>query len=101
MFDGIISALHYDPTIASTDPVSELIAVKLRITPAQIADSLRNSTNAILGSRKVVSPYREFVKWNPADELCLVGQLLVQHRESPSWSIEIAVSPLHSSFPAR
>lgn len=101
LFDGVISSLHHDPTVESTDPVSNRIAGKLNVTPVQVAEYLGESANSVLGSRKVVSPYRQFVKWNPQDELCLVGQLLVQHRDSSSWTIDVAVSPFHQSRPGR
>jgi hypothetical protein len=94
LFDGAISALHFDPMILPEDLVCKLLAYKLQLAPAAVADALRNSSHAIFGPRKVVSTYRQFVKWNPADELCVQWQLLIEKCNFPNWQVEVAVLPV-------
>ncbi len=91
LFDGVIAALHYDSTADARSPVCERLGCELGVTSALIANALFAPEFAILGERRVVAPYRNFVKWNPEDELCLTGQLLARCHSQPGWLIEVTV----------
>jgi hypothetical protein len=91
LFDGVISALHFDPTIEPSAPVCHLLATALGASETTVAEALRNPVNAVFGRRRVVAPYREFIKWNPADELCMTGRLRPTRCESTNWSIDVAI----------
>jgi hypothetical protein len=92
MFDGVISALHCDPS--PDNVVCQLLPGKLRVSPNAIFAALSDSRRAILGCRRVVSPYRGFMKWNPADELCLVGELVVEQSNARDCTVTVEISPL-------
>lgn len=68
VLDGIICALH---SAAGIEPeaISRLSA-KIGAAPALVAQHLNSPVLPILQPRKVVTTYRNFVKWDPADELC-------------------------------
>lgn len=68
LLDGIISALHFDPN-PDAEAVSRL-AEKTGWAIADILKRLNSPTAPVLGSRRLIDPYRNSLKWNPADELC-------------------------------
>jgi hypothetical protein len=92
LFDGMISALHYDSTVSDASNVCQHVGERLGESSASIAHALRHSELAILGERRVVAPYRRFVKWNPEDELCLTGQLLARCHSESEWVIEATIT---------
>jgi hypothetical protein len=94
LFDGVISALHFDPSVEPSSPVCRLLAAAIGVSETEIAQALRDQSNALFGCRKVVSPYREFVKWNPADELCLIGRLYPTQCDSAHWLVEVTISAI-------
>ena len=75
--DGVICAFqgHTDTTV-----LAEVVARLAETLPAQreeIEGYLRDQGRAVLGeARRLVAPYRSGVKWNPADHLCVAGELL-------------------------
>lgn len=46
----------------------------------QVEDLLGDERYNVLGSRMVVADYRNGVKWNPADERCLFGEVTLKRR---------------------
>lgn len=69
LIDGIVSGLHYDMNL-SEDTKIRLVEL-FNIPLAKINDLFSDSSLTILGTRKVVSAYRNGVKWNPEDERCV------------------------------
>jgi hypothetical protein len=94
LFDGMISALHFDSTASPADRVCALLADKLSVSAAEVANALRNQSHCLLGERKVVSPYRSFVKWNPADENCTYGRLLPRFEDQSFWTHRVRAAPI-------
>ena len=68
IIDGIICALHNDPEF-SNDAVLRLAAAT-GWDAMEIANRLCTEGRSILSERTVLRVYRNFVKWNPADDLC-------------------------------
>lgn len=68
LLDGIICALHPASTI------DELAVARLTAKTGWSASTVRQRLLAppcpLLAPRKVLARYRDFVKWDPADELC-------------------------------
>lgn len=88
VFDGVISAFqaHTDTTVLS-DAASR-IATMIPAEPAEIESHLLDQRRAVLGvSARLVSPYREGVKWDPADHRCVAGELLAAPPVGPHWAI--------------
>ncbi|MGJ6122883.1 hypothetical protein QN239_09920 [Mycolicibacterium sp. Y3] len=89
IFDGVISAFqaHTDATVLPT--VTERLAMALDAEPAEIEQHLLDQRWAALGAvSRLVSPYRERVKWDPADHWCVAGELLAADPDGSRWSIQ-------------
>lgn len=68
LVDGIISGMHLGATV-DPDAVARLSS-RTGWPASEIAKRLSAPPLPVLQPRKVVMPYRDFVKWDPADELC-------------------------------
>ena len=78
---------HTD-TAVLPEVVARLTPV-LPADPIEIEELLFVQRRAVLGVvRKLVSPYRKGVKWDPADHLCVAGELLPAEPASPHWAIK-------------
>ncbi|GFM17222.1 uncharacterized protein PO1_contig-015-2 [Mycobacterium sp. PO1] len=89
IFDGVISAFqaHADTTVLPE--VVARIATVLPADPAEIEKHLLDQRRAVLGVLpRLVSPYRESVKWDPADHWCVAGELLAADQVGPHWAIK-------------
>ncbi len=87
-FDGVISAFqaHTDKSVLPT--VTERLARALDADAAEIEQHLIEQRWAALGAvPRLVSPYREGVKWDPADHRCVAGELLGAAPSGPRWSM--------------
>lgn len=87
-FDGVISAFqaHTDTTVLPE--AAARIATVIPAEPAEIENHLLDQRRAVLGvSPRLVSPYREGVKWNPVDHRCVAGELLAAQPVGPHWAI--------------
>lgn len=92
LVDGIVASLHSDP--APSDLAIDRIAQRTGWEAAEIRRRLMAPPNSLLGPRNVVSTYRDFVKWDPADHLCESCQLTVLTRAPATCAVTVAnVSP--------
>jgi hypothetical protein len=53
----------------------------------EVAARLSRPKCPVLGSRRVLACYRDFVKWNPADDLCEACTLLIRPERKPTCSV--------------
>jgi hypothetical protein len=95
VFDGIISALHYDPSASPIDPGYATFATKLGVACPELINLLNDPTNAILGPRKLITSSGQL---NPADERCYFGQLIIGYNQSGHWSVDAVASPCQDTF---
>jgi hypothetical protein len=89
IFDGVISAFqaHADTTVLPE--VAARIATTLPADPVEIEKHLLDQRRAVLGVLpRLASPYREGVKWDPADHWCVAGELLASDPVGPRWAIK-------------
>ena len=68
LLDGIISALH--PVVEVDTVAVERLAKKTGWQAEEIVARLENPAAPVLGPRTVLRSYRQFVRWDPADDLC-------------------------------
>ena len=68
LLDGIICAMH--PASAINQEAILRLAARTTWPEAIIKRHLEQPPLPVLEARKVLNVYREFVKWDPADELC-------------------------------
>lgn len=88
LLDGLISALH---TESQLDPVAiARLAFKTGWDSHEIVRRLLSPAAPLLGPIRLLSSYREFVKWNPADHLC--SRCTIIARAGPSLKCEVQVS---------
>ena len=88
IFDGVICAFqaHTDATVLPV-VVARLAAI-LPADPLEIRKHLADQRRAVLGVvPRLVYPYREGVKWDPADHLCVAGELLAAKPVDSRWAI--------------
>ena len=86
LFDGVISSFHvYSGT--KLDEVSRRIGIHLGKEPGLIKEQLLDDRMAILGPRDLVWPFGTLgVQWNPADDLCVKGELSRQDSDT-GWKL--------------
>jgi hypothetical protein len=88
IFDGVICAFQAHTDTAVLPDVVARIATVLPAEPVEIEEHLIDQRRAVLGVvQRLVSPYREDVKWDPADHLCVAGELLPAEPVGPRWAI--------------
>ncbi len=89
IFDGVISAFqaHSDPVV-----LPEVVARLAKYLPGdsvEISRHLLDQRRAVLGVvPRLVYPYREGVKWDPSDHLCVAGELLSAEPVDRRWAIK-------------
>ena len=88
-FDGVICALQaHTDTVVLPEVVNRLAAV-LAIGPAEIEQRLLDQSRAVAGVvPRLVSPYRNGVKWYPSDHRCVAGELLAAEPIGERWAIK-------------
>jgi hypothetical protein len=68
LIDGLIASFHYQSSVDQR--VLDYISKKTHISEYDVMSKLRHKEHSFLGERKLISSYREGIKWNPADEKC-------------------------------
>lgn len=87
LLDGVISAFHvHDGSDISF--VTERLAEYLGIRSAIVADMLTDSRTSVLGKRNLVHKFGKGVQWNPADDNCMMCEILFDDcTTDSSWSL--------------
>ncbi len=96
LFDGIICGFQAD--IGGTDPlVVERLSRALAQDAARIQAGLIAGTRGLLRGERLVTAYRDFVKWNPVDHRCEAGSVSRTSHEERHWDVTgevVALPPL-------
>ncbi|OBH73123.1 hypothetical protein [Mycobacterium mantenii] len=88
IFDGVVCAFQAHTDTAALPEVVARIARALRVDPVEIEELLLDQSRAVLGVvPQLVAPYGEGVRWDPADHLCVAGELLRAEPIGPRWTI--------------
>jgi len=99
VFDGVVCAFQAHTDTAVLPQVLERLATVLPADPSEIEELLLDQRRAVLGVvPRLVSPYRAGVKWDPADHLCVAGELLAAEPEPVDrhWAIRGEIVELSS-----
>ena len=76
LLDGLLCAFHvHDGSML--EEVTRRIAERLGIAEHDVARHLMEREQAVLGRRRLVTPWGRSVQWNPADDLCVAAEVLV------------------------
>lgn len=87
--DGVVCAFqaHTDESVLP-EVVARLVK-DLPATPDEIERCLLDQRRAVLGAvPKLISPYRGGVKWDPADHLCVAGDVITADPIDSQWAIK-------------
>ncbi|MCV7421375.1 hypothetical protein H7K45_12555 [Mycobacterium yunnanensis] len=96
IFDGVICAFHSHTDTSVLPEVSTRLAEVLSEDAAEIELALLNQHRAVLGAvRRLASPYRQGVKWDPSDHLCVAGELIAAEPIDDRWAISGELAELH------
>jgi hypothetical protein len=88
IFDGVICAFQAHTDTAVLPDVAARLARALPADPVEIGKRLRDQRRAVLGVvPRLVRPYGDGVIWDPADHLCVAGELLPAEPVDPRWAI--------------
>ena len=88
MLDGLISGFHTHDG-SSLEYVSDKLADYLRCDSHEIKERLSDDSLNVLGKRSLVGPFRDGIKWNPADERVLFSEILIGNESTTdSWAHE-------------
>ncbi|WP_156685609.1 hypothetical protein [Mycobacterium sp. Marseille-P9652] len=89
ILDGVVCAFQAHTDTAVLPEVVSRIAEALQADPAEIEKLLLDRRRAVLGVvPRLVHPYGEGVKWDPADHLCVAGELLGAEPVDRRWAIK-------------
>ena len=89
LVDGVVSALHRHDG-SQLELVAERLSGRLAVPTDHVAQLLTGDP-AVLGTRKLLWPYRQFVQWNPADDA--IVRLRVATMPSSTWLLSGTRSP--------
>jgi hypothetical protein len=75
--------------MAVLQEVAARLATVLPADSVEIEGHLLDQRRAVLSAvYRLVSPYREGVKWDPCDHLCVAGELLAAEPVADPWAIK-------------
>ncbi len=84
LVDGVISALHTHDG-SRLDVVAERLSRRLGLPINQVGALLMDNPAAVLGRRRLLWPFRDFVQWNPAEDD--IVSLSVTTTASSTWQL--------------
>jgi hypothetical protein len=91
LVDGVMSALHaHDGT--QLELLAGRLAERLSLPADHVAGLLAGDTPAVLGQRRLLWPFRDFVQWNPADDA--IVRLRIASMTSPTWQLSGTLTDL-------
>jgi len=77
LIDGIVSIFNYQSSSAATLKSAQLIAQNLNVEYHQVLSLLTRKTPDFAALKdNLVTPYRNFIKWNPSDDLCFGAEII-------------------------
>lgn len=89
VFDGVISAFQVQSDVTVLADAAARIASIFPAEAEEVEKHLLDEHRAVLGVvPRLVAPYRQGVKWNPADHRCVAGELLGADPVGPRWAIK-------------
>ena len=86
LVDGVIAAFHSHDG-SDEHELAARLANRLNLPPEKLLALLRDTSLAALGSRRLLWRWRDSVQWNPADDQCVLGRVVVlAGGPAPHWS---------------
>ena len=92
LIDGTVAAFQGSSATDRAAHAASRVAAATGEQPGLITQLLADSTRAVLGATGVLVHLRgEGVQWNPADHLCVAGQLLITQTVGNTWTLSGAI----------
>lgn len=70
LIDGTVAGFHEHDDSASLDLVASRVGAQISVPAEEVRALLNRNAAGILGSRRLLWPWREGIQWNPADDRC-------------------------------
>ncbi|RAV05972.1 hypothetical protein DQP55_24720 [Mycolicibacterium sp. GF69] len=87
--DGVVCAFQAQTDTTDIAEITTRLARMLGADPEEIEAYLLDQRCAVLGTvSRLVSIYGKGVKWDPADHLCVAGEVLAAEPEDDRWAIK-------------
>lgn len=80
IIDGLINTLNYHDGTDEGE-ISYRLSRKIGVSSHEIAKLLRVQEGTLFGKNKLVKLWSNTVQWNPQDDRCLVGEILIRPNE--------------------
>ena len=97
IFDGVVCAFQAHTDTVVLPEVTTRLSKDIPMPPEMIERRLLDQCQAVLGAvPRLVYPYRNGVKWDPPDHLCVAGELLPIEPVDNRWAIKGDIVELHS-----
>lgn len=77
IIDGLIATLNYHDGSDESE-VCRRLAQRTGVSPYEIARLLKVQEGALFGRNRLIKLWRDTVQWNPQDDRCLVGEVLIR-----------------------
>jgi hypothetical protein len=88
LIDGTVAAFQAHGDQASAAVIAARLAVVIGQPAGLIAQALLNDRRAVLGvTDRLVYSRGTGVQWNPADHLCIAGQVLCREAPGDAWTL--------------
>ena len=81
--DGLIATLNYHDGTDERE-ICHRLAQRIGVDSHEIAKLLRVQEGALFGRSRLIKLWRDTVQWNPQDDRCLVGEILIRSSEQNS-----------------
>jgi hypothetical protein len=88
LIDGAVAAFQVHGDQASAAEIAARVAITTGQPAGLIAQALLHDDRAVLGAAdRLVYPHGTGVQWNPADHLCVAGQVLCREAPGDTWTL--------------
>lgn len=88
LIDGTVAAFQAHGDQASAAGIAARVAITTGQPAGLIAQALLDHDRAVVGAAdRLVYPHGTGVQWNPADHLCVAGQVLCREAPGDTWTL--------------
>lgn len=94
LLDELISSLHAHDGSHLAE-ISQRLAGQLSLPPDRVGEVLTDAQQAALGTRRLVHLFGTGVQWNPADELCVACEVILERNRSVGVLLDATVSKVN------
>lgn len=99
LIDGTVAAFQAHGSHGMATEIAARLAVATGRPSGPIAQTLLNDRRAVLGiTDMLVQPRGNGVQWNPADHLCMAGQVLCRQAPGGTWTLSGEIHAIEQKY---